>query len=71
MAVKTYVVEGMTCRHCVDAVTREVSTVEGVSDVSVDLATGQVTVTSERPLTEEQIGTAIDEAGYELTSVSA
>lgn len=62
----TYKVVGMTCDHCVSSVQSEVSTIDGVTDVDVDLATGQVTVSSDTPLDPAAIRAAIDEAGYEL-----
>ena len=62
----TYRVTGMTCGHCVAAVTREVESLEPVTDVRVELESGDVTVTSERPLTDEEIVAAVDEAGYQL-----
>jgi copper chaperone len=69
MAVtSTYTVTGMTCAHCVQAVTGEISTLPGVADVQVDLASGAVTVTSEAPLAEEAVRAALDEAGYELAN---
>jgi copper chaperone len=64
----TYNVTGMTCGHCASAVVREVGTVEGVTDVQVDLPAGAVTVTSTRPLPQAEVTSAIDEAGYQLTS---
>ncbi|MEU8815321.1 cation transporter [Actinoplanes sp. NPDC048796] len=67
MAVtSTYTVTGMTCGHCVQAVTGELSALAGVDDVQVDLASGAVTVTSEAPLSEDAVRAAVDEAGYEL-----
>lgn len=60
-------VSGMTCQHCVNAVTSEVSTVEGVSEVNVDLANATVRVTGER-FTDEQVRAAVDEAGYTLVA---
>lgn len=66
MATSTYTVTGMTCGHCVDAVSSEVGRLPGVRDVSVDLATGTVTVTSETPLDRQAVRAAVDEAGYEL-----
>ena len=66
MAVMTYSVQGMTCEHCVQAVTREVAMLAGVSDVTVDLATGRLTVTSGGPLSQEELRAAVDEAGYAL-----
>jgi len=67
----TYSVTGMTCSHCVAAVTEEVSRIDGVSAVDVDLnAAGEsrVTVSSSAPVPVEAIRDAVDEAGYTLTS---
>ena len=66
MANKTYTVSGMTCDHCVRAVRTEVSTVPGVSDVDVDLATGALVVSAHSPLDDQAIAAAVEEAGYEL-----
>jgi copper chaperone CopZ len=69
MAVtSTYNVTGMTCSHCVQAVTSEISTLPGVAEVRVDLASGAVTVTSEAPLADDDVRAAVDEAGYELAN---
>ena len=62
----TYTVAGMTCAHCVQAVTSELSELSGVDDVQIDLASGAVTVTSAAPLAADDIRAAVDEAGYEL-----
>jgi copper chaperone len=59
-------VSGMTCGHCVSAVTMELSLLPSVTEVDVDLESGQVTITSEAALEQAQLATAIDEAGYEL-----
>ncbi|KJS62956.1 heavy-metal-associated domain-containing protein [Streptomyces rubellomurinus] len=59
-------VKGMTCGHCVTAVTAELKKIEGVTEVAVDLATGTVTVDSAASLSDAEVGEAIDEAGYEL-----
>lgn len=70
MAVtNTYTVTGMTCSHCVQAVTGEISALPGVADVQVDLASGAVTVTSDAPLGDDAVRSAVDEAGYELVGV--
>lgn len=67
-----YAVTGLTCQHCVNAVTEEVSALAGVDDVRVALdagGTSTVTVTSSSPLTDEQVAAALDEAGeYRLAS---
>ena len=65
---RTYRVTGMTCGHCVRSVTQEVGALPGVTSVEVELATGEVTVQSDRPLTEEELVAALDEAGYQLAS---
>ena len=65
----TYHVTGMTCGHCVSAVTEEIKALPGVQDVVIDLQAGgtsQVTVTSEAPLAETEVRAAVDEAGYDL-----
>lgn len=66
MTTATYQVTGMTCDHCVRAVTTELVLLEGVRSVDVDLAQGAVTVTSDGPLDREEVREAIDEAGYVL-----
>ena len=59
-------VSGMTCGHCVSAVTMELSLLPSVTEVDVDLESGQVTITSDAAIELAQLATAIDEAGYEL-----
>ena len=66
MSTATYAVVGMTCGHCVNAVTEEVSQLPGVTGVDVDLASGGVTVTSEAPVDESAVRAAVEEAGYEV-----
>lgn len=68
MTSTTYRVEGMTCDHCVRAVRTEVAALEGVAEVEVDLATGEVAVTSDAPLDLAAVRAAVDEAGYELVA---
>ena len=68
MSEQTYNVAGMTCAHCVSAVTSELGKLPGVSDVKVDLASGTATVASAAPLDRADVAAAIDEAGYELAS---
>jgi copper chaperone len=62
----SYRVEGMTCGHCVSAVIDELGVLDGVTSVRVDLAPGgrsTVTVAGARPLTDVEVGAALDEAG--------
>ncbi|MFN8026973.1 MAG: heavy-metal-associated domain-containing protein [Acidimicrobiia bacterium] len=62
----TYTVEGMSCQHCVGAVTEELTKLPGVREVVVDLPSGGVQVTSDAPLDRAAVAAAVDEAGYEL-----
>ena len=72
MTSTTYQVTGMTCEHCVRAVTSELESVPGVSAVTVALDPGgesAVTVTSDAPLATEAVAAALDEAGaYSLAA---
>jgi copper chaperone CopZ len=66
MTTSTYAVTGMTCEHCVRAVTSELTGLDGVADVAVELVPGgesRLTVTSTEPLPEVAVVAALDEAG--------
>jgi copper chaperone len=62
----TIAVEGMTCGHCVSAVQSEVGKVQGVTDVSVDLESGQVTIVAETAPDPAALQEAVEEAGFEV-----
>ena len=62
----TFQVEGMTCDHCRNAVTTEVSAVPGVQAVTVDVEAGTVTISADQPVNQSDIAAAVDEAGYTL-----
>ena len=68
MRTATYTVVGMTCGHCVKSVTEEVSQVPGVTNVNVELATGGLTVISDRLVEENLVHAAVEEAGYEIAA---
>ncbi|GAA1832629.1 heavy-metal-associated domain-containing protein [Microlunatus capsulatus] len=65
-STRTYQVTGMTCQHCVNAVTEEVSGVPGVTAVRVDLERGELAVTSSTDVERSALAAAVDEAGYTL-----
>ncbi len=67
MQTLTYSVPGMTCGHCVKAVTSELTSVAGVTDVSVDLTTKLVIVSGTK-LEDDALRAAIEEAGFEPAS---
>jgi copper chaperone len=63
-----YTVDGMTCDHCVNAVSAEVLGVAGVTGVDVDLVSGRVRVASDQPLDDTAVRAAVEEAGYQVVS---
>ena len=65
---REYVVSGMHCNHCASSVTEEVSAVSGVTDVKVDLNSGQLIVVSDAVIPFESIEAAVDEAGYSVAA---
>ncbi|AXE55152.1 heavy-metal-associated domain-containing protein [Aurantimicrobium sp. MWH-Uga1] len=64
MATSSFTATGMTCQHCVASVTKEVSELDHVTSVTVDLPTGKVTVESDAPIPADEVIAAIDKAGY-------
>ena len=71
MTTTSYAILGMTCGHCVQAVTTEISNLPGVSDVRIDLVAGGTStahVTSDSPLDADTVRAAVDEAGYDLVA---
>lgn len=64
----TFVVNGMTCGHCVAAVTAEVTKLDHVTGVQVDLTSGAVIVQSDGPVDPAVFAAAVDEAGYQVAS---
>ena len=66
MSTQNFTVVGMTCGHCVASVTEEVTEIAGVSNVDVDLASGNVTVTATEPISDDAIRAAVEEAGYSV-----
>ncbi|MCR6483560.1 heavy-metal-associated domain-containing protein [Amycolatopsis sp. OK19-0408] len=68
MTEANYTVEGMTCGHCATSVREEVSELDGVRSVDVDVESGRVTVTSDTPLAADAVAAAVTEAGYRLVA---
>ena len=63
-ATQTWNVPDMSCQHCIDAITGEVSKVDGVRDVSIDLDAKTVVITGEAD--HDAVVAAIDEAGFDV-----
>jgi copper chaperone CopZ len=68
MTTQTYTVSGMTCGHCVQSVTEEVSAIEGVSNVVVTLETGELKFEAELAVADVVVADAVKEAGYEVVA---
>ena len=66
MGTQTFTVTGMTCSHCVNSVTEEVSEVAGVTAVDVVLETGAVTVTADGAIDADAVKAAVVAAGYSV-----
>lgn len=66
MITQTFPVTGLTCAHCVGAITSELTVLAGVNDVQIDLVTGgtsTVRIVADTQLTDDEILAALDEAG--------
>ncbi len=64
--MKSIKVKGMTCQHCVMAVTKALGALEGIKDVQVDLKSGLATYEEVKPVDPQKIAAAIKKAGYEV-----
>lgn len=67
MATRTYTVEGMTCGHCVAAITAGVVKLSGVTQVDVNLGSSTLTVVGDQ-INDEGVATAVADAGYTVVS---
>jgi copper ion binding protein len=64
----TLKVKGMSCQHCVMSVTKALNKLEGVENVQVDLAKGEVRFENSKGIISSQINKAIEDAGYEVVT---
>ena len=60
-------VTGMSCQHCVRAVTQALESIEGITEVQVDLPTGRVHYTQSEEIPPAQVRQAVQEVGYDTT----
>jgi len=63
---QTFQVQGMSCGHCVNAVTQAVKSVDPKAEVNIDLASGKVDVQSDQE--HQKIAAAIEEEGYKVAA---
>jgi copper chaperone len=64
--MKSIQVKGMSCQHCVMAVTKALGAVDGIENVSVDLASGTATFDEVKPVDASVVAAAVKKAGYEI-----
>lgn len=69
MTTRTITVSGMTCNHCVGAVSEEIGALDGVTSVDVTLDSGKVRIDSDSPIDDAALAAAVDEAGYEIADL--
>jgi len=59
-------IKGMTCNHCVMAVTKALNEIDGIKNVKVDLAKGEATFDEVQPVDMDLVRKGIKKAGYEV-----
>jgi copper chaperone len=64
--MKKITIKGMSCQHCVMAVTKALSAVEGIKNVQVDLKTGVASYEEAKPVDAKVVAAAIKKAGYDV-----
>lgn len=66
---KKLLVEGMSCMHCVKHVEDALKEIKGVSDVKVDLKGKNALVDMDESVTDEQLKSAVEDAGYDVVGI--
>lgn len=64
--MSTIKINGMSCNHCVMAVTKALSEIDGIKDVTVDLSTGEASFVEEKPVDMDIVKKNIEKAGYKV-----
>lgn len=64
MKTRTIEVKGMSCNHCVQSVTKALSSLEGLANVKVDLLSGSATYDESQAVDEHEVKAAIERAGF-------
>ena len=62
----TIKIKGMSCRHCVMAVTKALNGIDGIKDVRVDLEKGEAAFEEEIPVDMNAVKELVEKAGYEV-----
>jgi copper chaperone len=64
--MKSIKIKGMSCQHCVMAVTKALSAIDGIKNVQVDLKSGQASYEETKPVDAKIVADAVKKAGYEV-----
>lgn len=64
--MKSIKIKGMSCQHCVMAVTKALSAIDGIKNVHVDLKTETATYEETRPVDAKVVAAAVKKAGYDV-----
>ena len=64
--MKTIKIKGMSCQHCVMAVTKALSAIDGIENVHVDLKTETASYDETRPVDMATVTSAVKKAGYDV-----
>ena len=64
--MKSIKIKGMSCQHCVMAVTKALSAIDGIKNVKVDLKSGEASYDETKPVDAKVIADAVKKAGYEV-----
>lgn len=68
MQTHIYAVPGVSCEHCVKAITTEVTRLDGVRTVDVDLIAKKVTIVANDTVSDQSLRAAIEEAGFDIAA---
>lgn len=68
MVEKTFLVPDVSCEHCVRAITNELSQIDGVENVTVDIPTKVVTVRAAESVSDAALVAGLSEAGYDIAT---
>jgi copper chaperone len=68
MPMETIKIRGMSCQHCVMAVTKALGKLTGVKNVKVDLAKGEATYENPQNVSREEVRKAVEEAGFQMVA---
>ncbi len=61
-------IQGMSCQHCVMSVSKALNSIPGLTNVRVNLVTGEATFENPRNVSQDKIRQAVEDAGYKVAA---